>query len=92
LSHAISPLDELKRRAYCKWHNSFSHANNDCNVFRRQVQLAINEGQLVLPQMQVDQNPFPVHNIELQNPKILIRPNQAESTEEKNAIIGEKKI
>jgi hypothetical protein len=61
-------------------------------VFRRQVQLAINEGQLVLPQMQVDQNPFPVHNIELQNPKILIRPNQAESTEEKNAIIGEKKI
>jgi hypothetical protein len=30
-------LDELKRRAYCKWHNSFYHAPNDCNVFRRQI-------------------------------------------------------
>jgi hypothetical protein len=37
-------------------------------VFRRQVQSAINEGWLVLPHMQVDQNPFPVHTIKLQNP------------------------
>ena len=35
LSHAIPPLEELKRHAYCKWHNLFSHATNDCNVFRR---------------------------------------------------------
>jgi hypothetical protein len=35
LTHTIPPTDELKRRAYCKWHNSFSHATNDCNVFRR---------------------------------------------------------
>jgi hypothetical protein len=34
-SHDILPLVELKRRAYYKWHNSFSHATNDCNVFRR---------------------------------------------------------
>ena len=44
LFHAIPPLEELKRRAYCKWHNSFSHATNDCNVFRRQIQSAVNEG------------------------------------------------
>ena len=44
LSHVIPPLDELKRRAYCKWHDSSSHATNDCNVFRRQIQSAINEG------------------------------------------------
>ena len=44
LSHAIPPLEELKRRAYCKWHISFSHAPNDCNVFRRQIQSAVNEG------------------------------------------------
>ena len=43
LSHAITPLEELKRHAYCKWHNSFSHATNNCNVFRRQIQSAINE-------------------------------------------------
>jgi hypothetical protein len=35
LTHTIPPLDELKRRAYCKWNNSFSHSINDCNVFRR---------------------------------------------------------
>ena len=35
LLHAMPSADELKRKAYCKWHNSFSHATNDCNVFRR---------------------------------------------------------
>ena len=39
--------------------------------------------------MQVDSNPFPMHTVELQNPKVLIRPNQAESTKGKNVIIGE---
>jgi hypothetical protein len=46
INHIIPSADELKRRACCKWHNSFSHATNDCNVFRRQIQSAINEGQL----------------------------------------------
>ena len=41
-THVIPPLEELKRHAYCKFHNSSSHATNDCNVFRRQVQSAIN--------------------------------------------------
>jgi hypothetical protein len=40
-------MDELKRRAYCKWHNSFSHTTNDCKVFRRRIQSAINEIRLV---------------------------------------------
>ena len=44
LSHVIPPLEELKRRAYCKLYNSFSHATNDCNVFCRHVQSAVNEG------------------------------------------------
>jgi hypothetical protein len=38
ITHVIPPLEKLKRRAYCKFHNSHSHATNDCNVFRRQVQ------------------------------------------------------
>jgi hypothetical protein len=37
LSHTIPLLEELKRHVYCKWHNSFSHATNDCNVFRRKI-------------------------------------------------------
>jgi hypothetical protein len=33
-NHVIPPLEELKNHAYCKWHNSYSHATNNCNVFR----------------------------------------------------------
>ena len=43
--------------------------------------------------MKVDQNPFPAytHMFELSNPKVLIRPNQAESAKGKNIIIGEER-
>jgi hypothetical protein len=51
MSHTIPPLDELKQKAYCRWHNSFAHATNDCDVFRRQLQSPINEGQLSLKEM-----------------------------------------
>jgi hypothetical protein len=54
ISHTMPPLDEIKRCAYCKFHNSYSHATNDCNVFRRQIQSAITEGRLMLHEMQVD--------------------------------------
>jgi hypothetical protein len=51
LSRTIPPLDELKRKAYCRWHNSYSHATNDYNVFHCQIQLVINEGRLSLKEM-----------------------------------------
>ena len=91
LSQAIPSLDELKRHAYCKCHNSTSHATNDCNVFRRQVQSAINEGRLVLSEMQIDKAPFPLHTLELNNPKILTRPDQTEGAKGKNTVIGDPK-
>ena len=75
MSHTIPPFEELKRRVYCKFHNTFSYATNDCNILRRQIQSAINEGRLIVPAMQVDKDPFPVHVLELRNPKVLIRPN-----------------
>ena len=91
----MPPLEELKKRAYCKFHNSYSHATNDCNVFRRQIQSAINEGRLVFHNMQVDHDPFPVNafmnTIEIQNPKVLIWPDQAEKAKGKNVIIGEER-
>jgi hypothetical protein len=46
INHIVPSADELKRRAYYKRYNSFSHATNDFNVFRRQIQSDINEGQL----------------------------------------------
>ena len=50
ITHVIPPLEELRRRAYCKFHNSHSHATNDCNVFRRQIQSAMN----------IDGNGYPI--------------------------------
>lgn len=91
ISHVIPPVDELKKRAYCKFHNSYSHATNDCNVFRRQIQSAINEGRLKFHDMEVMKNPFPVNTMDLQQPKVLVRPHQAESTKGKNVLIGEEK-
>ena len=41
--------------------------------------------------MQIDQNHFPVHTLELSNPKVLIQPHQAESTKGKNVVIGEER-
>ena len=70
-------------------HNSSSHATNDCNVFRRQVQSAINEGRLTFPEMKIDKALFPVHTIDLNNAKVLIRPDQAEGAKGKNIIIGD---
>ena len=61
-------------------------------MFRRQIQSAVNEGRLVVPQMQIDNNPFPVHTVELQNPKVLIWQSQAESTKGKNVVIGESRF
>jgi hypothetical protein len=43
-NHVIPSPKQLKKHAYCKWHNSYSHGTNDCNVFCQQVQSAINAG------------------------------------------------
>jgi hypothetical protein len=82
-------MDELKRHAYCKWHNSFSHATNDCNVFRRQIQSAINEGRLAFQKMQVDKQPFPVNTIEPTCKKVMVQPEVADKGKGKNIIIGD---
>jgi hypothetical protein len=34
-SHVILLPKHLKKHAYCKWHNSYSHATKDCDVFHR---------------------------------------------------------
>jgi hypothetical protein len=43
INYTLPSLEELRRRAYCKYHNSFSHATNDCNAFHQQVQSTLNE-------------------------------------------------
>jgi hypothetical protein len=88
INHTVPSADELKRRAYCKWHNSFSHATNDCNVFRRQIQSAINEGRLKFQEMQVDTEPFPMNMIDIEGKKVLVRPNIADKGKGKEIVIS----
>jgi hypothetical protein len=85
-------MDELKRHAYFKWHNSFSNATNDCNVFHRQIQSAINESRLAFQEMQVDTQPFPVSTIEPTSKKVLVRPKVADKGKGKNIIIGDPRM
>jgi hypothetical protein len=33
LSHAIPPMEDLKKCSYCRCYTSHSHATNDYNVF-----------------------------------------------------------
>jgi hypothetical protein len=40
--------------------------------------------------MHLDKNPFSVNTIDLQNSKVLIRPEQIEAAKGKNMVIGEK--
>jgi len=37
----------------------------------------------------VDKTPLPVHTLELNNPKVLLRPEQAEGAQGKNVVIGD---
>jgi hypothetical protein len=32
-NHVILLSEQFKKHAYCKWHNSYSYATNDCNIF-----------------------------------------------------------
>jgi hypothetical protein len=88
INHTVPFADELKHRAYCKWHNLFSHATNDCNVFHRQIQSAINEGRLKFQEIQVDTEPFPMNMIDFEGKKVLVRPNTTDKGKDKEIIIG----
>jgi hypothetical protein len=46
---------------------------------------------LCLKQMQVDNDLFPINAIDLQGAKVLVQPDQAESTKGKNVIIDEER-
>ena len=44
---------------------------------------------MVLSKIQIDKAPFPIHMLELNNPKVLIRPEQAEGAKGKHVVIGD---
>jgi hypothetical protein len=67
--HVVPSADQLAKKKYCKWHDSYSHTTNECNYFRRQVQSALNDGRLTLGvdgKMKLDVDPFPVNMVDLE--------------------------
>ncbi|CAJ2649107.1 unnamed protein product [Trifolium pratense] len=60
----IPPIEQRKKRGYCKFHNYLGHKTYQCVVFRDLVQKALNEGRLkyadkAKPPMKVDSDPLP---------------------------------
>ena len=68
-NHTIPSAEELKKKRYCKWHNSISHHTNDCKVFHQQIQSAIEQGRIKLDTskkpMKVDGHPFSVNVVDV---------------------------
>lgn len=91
----MPPADDIKGKAYYKFHHSFSHHTNSCNYFRRQLQAAIDDGHLIFHEMGVDTTPCPaaINTMGMQQapPKVLVRPSRAESTKGKHIMIGEQR-
>lgn len=40
----VPPLEQRKKRRFCKYHNSLGHNTSQCFIFRDLVQNALNEG------------------------------------------------
>jgi len=64
-NHKIPSAEELKKKRYCKYHNSNNHNTNDCKVFRDVIQQAINKGKIGLEKakggMGIEGHPFPTN-------------------------------
>lgn len=74
--HVIPSLEELNRRSYCKWHDSYSYTTNEYNVFRGHVQSAIEEERLKFTEgskMNLDHDAFHVNTIDFNDKNVLIR-------------------
>ena len=59
----------MKNHKYCKWHNAISHNTNECRVFCKEIQSAIEAGKIKFdaPEkpMKIDSHPFPTNMVEV---------------------------
>jgi hypothetical protein len=74
---------------YCKWHGSFLHNANDCNVFHRQIQSTINEGRLRFQEIKIDRPSVHVSTLELTSRKVLVWPCPTDKGKGKIIIIDD---
>ncbi|KAI5351274.1 hypothetical protein L3X38_004165 [Prunus dulcis] len=70
--HVFPKWEEMKRKIFYKWHNSFSHAINNCVQSRDIIQDLIIKGKIFLDKptaMRVDNEPFPAHMVGVNLPE-----------------------
>jgi hypothetical protein len=72
-NHKIPSAEKLKKRRYCKYHNSSTHTTNDCKVFRELIQKAIEKGRIGLEKkkgssMGIEGHHFPTNMVPLSHP------------------------
>ena len=74
----ILSATELRNRKYCKWHNAVSHSTNECRVFCKEIQSAIEAGRIKFdaPEkpMKIDGLPFPTNMVEVVDHDVRTRP------------------
>jgi hypothetical protein len=84
--------DILAKKTYCKWHGFYTHTTNECNYFQRQVQSVINDDRLTLGdsgKIKLDTDPFPIGMVELEQKKILVCTDQAETRKGRNMVVSD---
>ena len=69
----IPPLEQRKKRGFCKYHNFLGHKTSQCFLFRDLIQNAIKEGRLKFgekskSQMKIDTDPLQVANTNFTEP------------------------
>jgi hypothetical protein len=90
--HVKPNADILAKKTYCKWHDSYTHTTNECNYFQRQVQSVINDDRLTLGdsgKIKLDTDPFPIGMVELEQKKILVCTDQAETRKGRNMVVSD---
>jgi hypothetical protein len=90
--HVIPATNVLAKRKFCRLHDSYSHSTNECNYFCRQVQSAINDGQLTLSdgnKMRLDVEPFRVNTVDLEGKRVLVHSDQAATMKGKNVVVSD---
>src|ERR1044072_8607886 len=81
----IPPLDQRKKRGFCKYHSFLGHKTSQCFLFRDLIQNAIKEGRLKFadkPKMKVDEDPLDVADTNYSEPSCIGEINMVEANQE----------
>jgi hypothetical protein len=63
--HVIPPPEQLAKKDYCKWNNSFSHSTKECNYFRCQIQSALTDGRLTFGEANKMKLDIKIHSLSM---------------------------